>query len=658
MVSGRLAPANALWSEARPRRPRRSRRAPPTPAADSASGSVERRVLNRGGSREGGGDTLRYARARARPRGGALRDGPSRGAPGRRRGGRRRGRRARPRRRTRRWRRRARRLAERSTRRPARRRRRSPRRRRPPPARAAAREGSARGRRNRRGVLRGDDEPRATSRTRALCVTARTSALPLGRRRGASVRRPAREHLLQAHLRLACAALAPAPPSPSRVGEARENRRQARRRRDVPADAGRRAEGVRRSSKREPAPRHAAEKRFANSKLIAAVRAELGVGAGADADAAGATPHAQRGAAAAVFSARRAGAARARVRNPYIRNRGRARGRDCARTNRAGASSPDSGAEHVHVSHGDVAASARGAARLGPPAAAAAPGAKGWHPGSAAAPRARGGGDHARPEARRAERARGGPRVARHTKIPTRARGGGGGAHRARWRHRPEPIARGVGKRVGGETRLASAGQPGSMPAAATRARVRLGERRRLGDASVPTPMSRSGWIGIPNEARARDESGSRPETRPPGGGPGGGARGAVSRAAPANQIRRRNAFPLPGGPETPAVARTRARRRRRGARRSRASGSTWLPHGDGLETPAVARTRVAATPVASRGDALETGSPSPSDGRASRGRRRRWRRRRLAPRDASRETPAATARAKQETRNKKTSDR
>ena len=253
---------------------------------------------------------------------------------------------------------------------------------------------------------------------------------------------------------------------------------------------------------------------------------------------------------------------------------------------------------------------------VGPPAAAAAPGAKGWHPVfRSRATRARRQVTMPDPTRAAAERAREAEReLARHTKI-LRERA----AAAAALIERDGAIGRsrlraGVGKRVGGETRPASAGQPGSMPAPRRLARE-FGSgnddaRRRL----CPTPMSRSGWIGIPNEARARDES-ACVETRPAVGP--AAAREAPSRArGAANQSATKNAFPLPGGLETPAVARTRAARAVAARGVHARGGSTWLPHGDGLVTPAVARTRVAATPVASRGVNTRDRLPSPSDAR------------------------------------------
>ena len=488
--------------------------------------------------------------------------------------------------------------------------------------------------------------------TRALCVTAKDLRASHSGVAGAAAKAAKRrEHLLQAHLRLACAALAPAPPSPSASAKlAKTVAKLVGAVTFLLTPVG--AEGVRRFVDRELAPRYAAENGSRNSKLIAAVRAELGVGAGADADAAGATPHAQRGGAAAVFSpAAPARPARAGSEPLHTKPAGARVGGTALPIAQAPLPRIPA-AEHLHVSHGDVAASARGAARIGPPAAAAAPGAKGWHPVfRSRATRARRQVTMPDPTRAAAERAREAEReVARHTKV-LRERA----AAAAALIERDGAIGRsrlraGVGKRVGGETRLASAGQPGSMPAPRRLAR----EFGSGNDDASATPLSHSD-VDVSFGMDRDPERGTRPrrERASSGGGPGGGARGAASRARRGEFCENeKNAFPLPGGLETPAVARTRAAATPVAARGVNArGGSTWLPHGDGLETPAVARTRVAATPVAARG--VNTRDRLPLRRATSRvpGSATTTAATPIVRRVA--ETPAATARAKRETQEK-----
>ena len=244
--------------------------------------------------------------------------------------------------------------------------------------------------------------------------------------------------------------------------------------------------------------------------------------------------------------------------------------------------------------------------------------------------------------------------VARHTKV-LRERA----AAAAALIERDGAIGRsrlraGVGKRVGGETRLASAGQPGSMPAPRRLAR----EFGSGNDDASATPLSHSD-VDVPFGMDRDPERGTRPrrERASSGGGPGGGARGVASRARRGEFFENeKNAFPLPGGLETPGGA-DRAAATPVAAADS-AGGSTWLPHGDGLETPAVARTRVAATPVASRGVNTRDRLPlrratSRVPGSATTVA--------ATPIGAARrvaETPAATARAKQEKQEKQVTGR
>ena len=255
-----------------------------------------------------------------------------------------------------------------------------------------------------------------------------------------------------------------------------------------------------------------------------------------------------------------------------------------------------------------------------------------------------------------AERAREAEReVARHTKV-LRERA----AAAAALIERDGAIGRsrlraGVGKRVGGETRLASAGQPGSMPAPRRLAR----EFGSGNDDASATPLSHSD-VDVSFGMDRDPERGTRPrrERASSGGGPGGGARGVASRARRGEFFENeKNAFPLPGGLETPAVARTRAAATPVAARGVNARvGSTWLPHGDGLETPAVARTRVAATPVAARG--VNTRDRLPLRRATSRvpGSATTTAATPIVRRVA--ETPAATARAKQEKQEKQVTGR
>ena len=116
--------------------------------------------------------------------------------------------------------------------------------------------------------------------TRALCVTAKDLRASHSGIAGAAAKAAKRrEHLLQAHLRLACAALAPAPPSPSASAKlAKTVAKLVGAVTFLLTPVG--AEGVRRFVDRELAPRYAGENVTRNSKLIAAVRAELGVEAG------------------------------------------------------------------------------------------------------------------------------------------------------------------------------------------------------------------------------------------------------------------------------------------------------------------------------------------------------------------------------------------
>ena len=353
--------------------------------------------------------------------------------------------------------------------------------------------------------------------TRALCVTAKDLRASHSGIAGAAAKAAKRrEHLLQAHLRLACAALAPAPPSPSASAKlAKTVAKLVGAVTFLLTPVG--AEGVRRFVDRELAPRYAGENVTRNSKLIAAVRAELGVGAGADADAAGATPHARRGAAAAVFSPA-APAQPAQAPLPRL--------------------PAEAGHLNVSHSHGDVAASARGAARLGPPAAAALldAGAKGWHPVfRSRSTRARRQVTMPDPARAAAERAREAEREAERRTKSMRERAAASAALIERDGAIGRSRLRDGGKRA---ARLASAalGQPGSMPAPRRLAR----EFGSGNDDVLETP--------------ARADAGAA----------------------------------VPGGRSVDGS--------------TRFGSTAWAPRGGGLETPAVARTRVAATPVAARG--------------------------------------------------------
>ena len=219
-----------------------------------------------------------------------------------------------------------------------------------------------------------------------------------------------------------------------------------------------------------------------------------------------------------------------------------------------------------------------------------------------------------------AERAREAEReVARHTKV-LRERA----AAAAALIERDGAIGRsrlraGVGKRVGGETRLASAGQPGSMPAPRRLAR----EFGSGNDDASATPLSHSDVCPV------RDGSGSRtrhaPETR--ACLVGRWARRRRARRGLARAARRifgdeKNAFPLPGGLETPAVARTRAAatpvaargvNARVGPRGCRTATGWRPPRWRGRASRRRPSRRAALT--------LETGSPSAERRRASRGR-------------------------------------
>ena len=461
-----------------------------------------------------------------------------------------------------------------------------------------------------------------------------------------------REHLLQAHLRLACAALAPAPPSPSASAKlAKTVAKLVGAVTFLLTPVG--AEGVRRFVDRELAPRYAAENGSRNSKLIAAVRAELGVGAGADADAAGATPHAQRAAPPPCSPAAPARPARAGSEPLHTKPAGARVGGTALPI--AQAPLPRIPARSTSTSVTATSPPRREARRgSGRPPPPRRPARRGGTPCSAAAHAARRqvtmpDPTRAAASARAAER-----ELARNTKI-LRERA----AAAAALLERDGAIGRsrlraGVGKRVGGETRLASAGQPGSMPAPRRLAR----EFGSGNDDASATPLSHSD-VDVPFGMDRDPERGTRPrrERASSGGGPGGGARGGLRARGAANFRKRKNAFPLPGGLETPAVARTRAAATPVAARGVNARvGSTWLPHGDGLETPAVARTRVAATPVAARG--VNTRDRLPLRRATSRvpGSATTTAATPIVRRVA--ETPAATARAKQEKQEKQVTGR
>ena len=381
--------------------------------------------------------------------------------------------------------------------------------------------------------------------TRALFATAKDlRAAHSGVAGAAAKAAKRREHLLQAHLRFACARIAPVRPLPSATAKlAKAVARLVGAVTFLLTPVG--AEGVRRFVEGELAPRYFGEE---SAGLLAAVRAELGV-----ADPTG--PQAPQGAGGggAVFSP----AARVRpVPNaPGARPRGHATG-------------------PLRGSGVDAAPRpAGGAARLGARDLAAAKAPEGWHPVfrsratrahrrvAMPAP-AHAAAERAREAAREAER-RASERAAASAALIERD----GAFGRNRW-------ADGRGgtraARVDPRVSRASAGLPGAMPAP-RRLAAEFGSGND--DARDPAPGPASTGRAPPSSAERR--ASSRRVS--------GGAR----------------AFSGPGGFETPArdarAAGSRAGGRAVGGR----FGSTWLPLGGGLETPAVARTRVAATPVA-----------------------------------------------------------
>ena len=167
-----------------------------------------------------------------------------------------------------------------------------------------------------------DDEPHdahaaATRRrracelaTRALCRTAKDLRAKHAGVSGAGAKaKKRREHLLQAHLRFACASLAAradAPPPPSASAKlAKTVAKLVGAVTFLLTPVG--VEGVRRFVDRELAPRYAGQE---TAKMLAAARAELGVGAADAADQAGGAPRAPPAAARRVFAGAAGSAAR------------------------------------------------------------------------------------------------------------------------------------------------------------------------------------------------------------------------------------------------------------------------------------------------------------------------------------------------------------
>ena len=409
--------------------------------------------------------------------------------------------------------------------------------------------------------------------TRALCRTAKDLRAKHAGVSGAGAKaKKRREHLLQAHLRFACASLAArahAPPSPSASAKlAKTVAKLVGAVTFLLTPVG--VEGVRRFVDRELAPRYAGQE---TAKMLAAARAELGVGAADAADQAGGAP---RGAAAggAVFSP----AAPVRpARGTHAEPAPDALALALAHPPGPGPH-PRAAAEAPHVSGADAGA-ARGAARLGPgpnnpgpPGKAAgqersgANNREGWHP---------------------VFRSRA-TRVHRQVTMPDPAR---------RAAERQREAAREAERRA--KERAAAAAALIERDGAVGRSRLRDGGKRKArvstarllsSDAMMPAPRRLAVEFGSGNDELPPPSSERRPRAADPAADPA---------KNPPSGTRRRGAA-APGGLETPARATTTtsAGGRSVGGR----FGSTWLPHGGGLETPAGARTRVAATPVAARG--------------------------------------------------------
>ena len=395
--------------------------------------------------------------------------------------------------------------------------------------------------------------------TRALFKTAKDlRAAHSGVAGAAAKAAKRREHLLQAHLRFACAALAPARLPPSATAKlAKTVARLVGAVTFLLTPVG--AEGVRRFVDRELAPRYSGEK---SAALLAAARAELGV-----ADPAGPqAPQGGGGGGGAVFSPTA----------PDPRPRGRA-------------PDPSRGeAGEAAVREGP----ATRAARLGIPprdkqsekiAAAKPPGAEGWHPvfrsratrthrRVAMPDPARAAAGRAREAAREAER-RARDRAAAAAALIERD--GAFGRNRSADRRRG-------GKR---------AARLDPDPSRASADRLQLG--------AMPAPRRLAVEFGSGNDAR--ETASASYAYRPPSSDPA--ARDGARRRASGGQ--KAFLFSASGGLETPArdVQSQKGGAAEPHARGGRSVGggfgSTWLPLGGGLETPAAARTRVAATPVA-----------------------------------------------------------
>ncbi len=409
--------------------------------------------------------------------------------------------------------------------------------------------------------------------TRALCRTAKDLRAKHAGVSGAGAKaKKRREHLLQAHLRFACASLAAradAPPSPSASAKlAKTVAKLVGAVTFLLTPVG--VEGVRRFVDRELAPRYAGQE---TAKMLAAARAELGVGAADAADQAGGAPRGAGGGGAVFSPAAPVRPARGTQAEPAPDALALA----LAHPPGPGPH-PRAAAEAPHVSGADAALLARGAARQlpgpnnpGPPGKAAgqersgANNREGWHP---------------------VFRSRA-TRVHRQVTMPDPAR---------RAAERQREAAR-EAERCAKE-RAAAAEALIERDGAVGRSRLRDGGKRKArvstaqpsSDAMMPAPRRLAVEFGSGNDELPPPSSERRPRAADPAADPA---------KNPPSGTRRRGAA-VPGGLETPARATTTtsAGGRSVGGR----FGSTWLPHGGGLETPAGARTRVAATPVAARG--------------------------------------------------------